>query len=127
MLADLRTQKELNAELKIPSIWELVQIVVNRKEWRSKTPYRKWSYFYAIGRVCLSPFGVTLYEVDQTIRLRGYFYMVAFLAFMLTSINTTYYYINNGEFSKGLPPTCLLSILLSVCFVSASAQELNSD
>lgn len=117
MLADLRQKKLLNDKLKIPSLRELIQIVINLKQWHLRNAYQKWCFFYGIGKICLKPFGIPLYEEDQTIALRAYFFATGLIGYMSLSLYTTFHYICKGDFSKGLPCTCLLGVTISVCIL----------
>lgn len=120
MVADLRKKKELNPKLKVPSLPEMIRLVIKRDEWRSRSPFQKWCWFYGIGRICIKPVGVPIFEEHHNIAWRAYFLVSCMLVYMIMSMYTTYYYIRKGDFSKALPPTCLLGVTVCVSFLSTS-------
>lgn len=113
-MAELQDRKKINEKVKIPSILELIQITMNRKHWSSLTPFRKWCYFYGIGKACLKPHGYSVYNNNLNNRIRAYpltFWISVYFALVFY---TVFYYTKNGEFSKCLPCTCLFCLGVSV-------------
>lgn len=102
--------------LKIPSTLELMKIMINWKEWHKKTPFEKWCVFYGIGRTSLIPTGFTAFEPDQTVRWYSYITVAYIFGYFILALHTVVYYITQGDFAKGLPCTCMLGVLVSVCF-----------
>lgn len=43
----------LNEKLKVPSTFEILKTVLNRTEWKLKSPLQKWSFLDGIGRSCI--------------------------------------------------------------------------
>lgn len=113
---ELQDRKELNGRVKIPSILELIQITINRKQWSSRTPFQKWCYFYGIGKACLTPHGYSAYDNNLSMKFRSYFLTFCIFGYFAFVQYTVFYYTKHGEFAKCLPCTCLYCLGLSVCF-----------
>lgn len=114
MIAELQEREKLNGHMKIPSILELIQITINRKQWSSRTPFQKWCYIYGIGKACIKPTGFSVYDNDLSIKFRSYFITLGILGYFLLGLYTVFYYTEKGEFVKCLPSTCLYCIAFSV-------------
>lgn len=52
----------LNKKLKISLLLELVKSLQTITTWWNKTPYQKWCYIYAAGKILSKPIGIPLYE-----------------------------------------------------------------
>lgn len=112
-------------KLEIPSTLELIEIMINRKEWHKRTPFEKWSFFYGIGRTSLMPTGFTVFEADQTVRWYSYITLAYIVGYFFLALHTVVYYIVHGDFAKGLPCTCMFGVLISVGFPPSVSIEIN--
>lgn len=103
--------------LKIPTFRELIRIAIDRKNWDSQTPHRKWCYLYGIGRFCISSTGFTVFDEDQTLKWYSYLAIPGLSGYLLFAFYTIFYYIKQGEFVKCLPSTCMIGLAISVGFL----------
>lgn len=92
---------------KVPTTRELFKCLINRKEWRSKSPLRKWSYLYGIGKSLCNVIKMPPYREDQTLCWFSYFPVFYVSTHLILVVYTTVHYILLGEFNKFLPCTCL--------------------
>lgn len=105
----------LEQNLRIPKPFELIKLTYGKNhELSSKTPLEKWCYLYGIGRMFMAPIGYTIFEDDQTLRWYSKTTPIFCITYVLLSVNTAFYYIEQGEFFKFLPCTCLLALIFSV-------------
>lgn len=98
----------LNKNIKVPSTFEIVKTVVNKGEWKLKSPLQKWSFLYGIGRSCLKLWKHPIYEEDQTLHWFSYFPLFYLFVYIALGVYTAIYYISHSEFIKCFPCTCLL-------------------
>lgn len=96
-----------NRNFKVPTTRELFKCVINRKEWRSKSPLRKWSYLYGIGKSLCKVIKMPPYEEDQTLCWFAYFPVFYVSVHLILVVYTTVHYTLLGEYNKFLPCTCI--------------------
>lgn len=105
----------LNKKIETLSIVELFKSVRTiLQDWKFKTPYQKWCYFYSIGKFAFKLGSVPLYEIDQTLNWYSYTALGYIGLYTMLVLYTAVFYINSGEFMKFLPSTCFATILLAV-------------
>lgn len=76
----------------------------------SKTPLRKWAYFYGIGKIALDMIGFPIFNDDQRLQSKSYMGHVFFITIFITSGYTIVYYLwFQGNTLAGLPSTCILA------------------
>lgn len=106
----------LNKRLKVPTIMELLKSVsTNKHEWILKTPFQKWCHFYGVGRAAFSVLRIPFLQDTQKMHWLAY-YTICWLCINISlTIYTAYYYIIvNGESTKILTCTCMLSLVFAV-------------
>lgn len=110
--------KVVNSKFEIPSVMELIRSLPTvRHDWRLKTPYKKFCYFYAYGRLFGNLMQMPMFKDDQTLCWWSYFAYFYYFFHPLLAMYTAYYYITISEYSKSLPCTCLLiGPLIAVSF-----------
>lgn len=105
----------LNARIQTLSVVEVLKSVRTvRQDWRIKTPYQKWCYYYSIGKAALSTIGIPLYEDDQKLFWYSYFPVVYLGLHGILVVFTMYYHIYHGQFMRCLPATAYLGFMFTV-------------
>lgn len=97
----------LNRKFNVPTTRELLKCLMDRKEWASKSPLRKWLYLYGVGKSLCNVIKITSYKEDQKLCWFSYYPLFYVAVHLILVVYTTVYYISNGEFNKCLPCTCL--------------------
>lgn len=106
-----------NKKFDIPSVLELIRSIPNIwNTWSLKSPYKKFCYFYGVGRAVSEYLQCPVYKDDQTLCWWIYFSPVYIGGYMLLAIYTMYYYFTISEFHKSLPCTCLFGPVFAVSF-----------
>lgn len=98
----------LNEKLEIPSVRELAKVTMNRSEWTSKTPFKKWCFLYGIGSAVNKTIGITLFTEDQTLSWLAFLPFATITIYTVLAIYTVFYFSSHGEPFKCLPCTCIL-------------------
>lgn len=86
---------------------ELFNCLINREEWKSKSPLRKCLYLYGIGKSLYNVIKMTPYKDDQTLCSFSYYPLFYVFVHLFLVVYTTVHYITRGEFNKFLPCTCV--------------------
>lgn len=116
----------LNEKIETLSLIELVKSLRTiRQDWRIKTPYQKYCYFYSIGKAGFNTVGIPLYQDDQKLYWYSYVPFSYIGLYTVLGVYTAYFYIGRGEFVKFLPSTCMLVGPLLAVSISVSFSENN--
>lgn len=106
----------LNKKFKLlPAIEFLKGIPNGKRDWKSKTPFGKWCYFYNCGRIASDFAGAPLFRENvKDVHWTGYISFIYIVFDILLSIYTLCYYMMHGGLFMGLPSTCLMSVFIAV-------------
>lgn len=105
----LEKMNVVNLRFDIPTSMELIRSIPTiRHDWRFKSPYRKFCYFYGWGRMLGTYLQVPIFEDDQRLCWWSYFGYFYYLTHTLLATYTIYYYSMRSEYSKAFPCTILL-------------------
>lgn len=106
----------VNSNFPIPTFFELLKSIKNAKaEWKTKTPFQKWCYFYGIGKAAYGL--VKMPNLHDVTHVHWFAYCTFGYTNLMISLMlyTMFYYGRAGEIQMGLPSTCCSFILLGVC------------
>lgn len=97
----------INQKFNVPTTRELFKCLMNRREWKLKSPLQKWLHLYGIGKSLCKVIKMKVYEEDQTLCWFSYYPLFYLVVHVILVVYTTAHYILRGEFDKFLPCTCV--------------------
>lgn len=102
-------------KFEIPVWREILKRIPNaRNDWHQKKPHQKFCYLYGIGRMGMDPVAIPIFQDDQTLILYSFFGFAYTGVIFILMFFTLVRYTSVGEFTKGLPSTCLIIAVFSV-------------
>lgn len=106
----------LNPTFKIPKTLKLVKSLKTiRRDWKLKTPFQKWCYFYGIGKAPYTLLRIPLLNDVHNAHWFRHLLLVYEIVTILLSLYTILCWTSEGKFMLSWPSTCAASLLIGVC------------